>query len=183
MTILIGQFDLLWNRKKMSCIPDKVFRDFHQCWQILSYIPLSDPWDKWKTNNNTCCQYIGYIGGHVTLSLRRWEVTSVRRHIRHQLSILRTSRLVNDASYVKIKRWRSKGMQEQESIMAVGKIRPSGSLFGITCQSLVMRNNDPRTDFSIRISHPWKILLICYMYIIWQEQQHWIYFVSTFWRT
>ena len=29
-----------------SCIPDKVFRDFHQCWQILLYIFLSDPWDR-----------------------------------------------------------------------------------------------------------------------------------------
>ena len=28
--------------KIISCIPDKVFRDF----QILSYISLSDPWDR-----------------------------------------------------------------------------------------------------------------------------------------
>ena len=40
------------------------------------------------------------------------------------------------------------------------KIRPSGSLFGITRQSLVMPNSDPRTDFSVRTSHPWKILII-----------------------
>ena len=40
------------------------------------------------------------------------------------------------------------------------KIRPSGSLFGITRHSLVMPNSDPRTDFSIRTSHPCKILMI-----------------------
>ena len=34
------------------------------------------------------------------------------------------------------------------------KIGPSESLFGITQQSLVMPNSDPRTDFSIRTSHP-----------------------------
>ena len=40
------------------------------------------------------------------------------------------------------------------------KIRLSGSLFGITRQSLVMPISDLRTDFSIRTSHPWKILII-----------------------
>ena len=40
------------------------------------------------------------------------------------------------------------------------KIRPSGSLFGITRQILVMPNSDPRMDFSIRISYPRKILII-----------------------
>ena len=35
------------------------------------------------------------------------------------------------------------------------KIRPSGTLFG-----LVMPNSDPRTDFSIRTSHPLKILIL-----------------------
>ena len=34
------------------------------------------------------------------------------------------------------------------------KIRPSGSLFGITPQSLVMPNSDPRADFSVSTSHP-----------------------------
>ena len=33
-------------------------------------------------------------------------------------------------------------------------IRPSGSLFGITRQSLVMPNSDARMDFYIRTSHP-----------------------------
>ena len=33
-------------------------------------------------------------------------------------------------------------------------IRPSGSRFAIPRQSLVMRNSDPRTDFSIHTSHP-----------------------------
>ena len=31
---------------QISCIPDKDFRDFRQCWQTLSYIPLSDPWGR-----------------------------------------------------------------------------------------------------------------------------------------
>ena len=34
-----------WTHTCFSCIPDRVFCDFHQCWQILSYIPLSNPWD------------------------------------------------------------------------------------------------------------------------------------------
>ena len=33
-------------KKGISCIPDKYFRNFHQCLQILSYIVLSDPWDR-----------------------------------------------------------------------------------------------------------------------------------------
>ena len=33
------------------------------------------------------------------------------------------------------------------------KIGPSGSLFDITRQSLVMPNSDPRTDFCIRTSY------------------------------
>ena len=33
------------------------------------------------------------------------------------------------------------------------KIRPSGSLFGITRQSLVMPNSDPGMEFSIRMTH------------------------------
>ena len=117
-----------------SCImiPNKVFRNFHQCWQTLSYILLSDPWDRLKTNNNTCCQYIGCIEGHVTLSLRRCELTSLRRHIRRHLSIWRTSTsLLNGDSFVKIKRWRPKGMQEKESVMVVWCRKKNPSL-GIT---------------------------------------------------
>ena len=54
-------------------------------------------------------------------------------------------------------------MQENESVMVVwcGYKNPfSGSLFGITRQNLVMPNSDPRTDFSIRTSHPLNILII-----------------------
>ena len=40
------------------------------------------------------------------------------------------------------------------------KIRPSGSLFGITWHSLMMPNSDPWTEFSIRTSYLWKILII-----------------------
>ena len=61
-------------------------------------------------NNSTICQYIGCIGGQVTLSLRNWELTSSQCHIRHQLSIWQTSTwLVNGNSYIKIKCWRSNG--------------------------------------------------------------------------
>ena len=53
-------------------------------------------------------------------------------------------------------------MQEKNLSWLFGadrKIRPSGSLFGITQKSLVMPNIDPRTDFSICTSHPGKILI------------------------
>ena len=40
------------------------------------------------------------------------------------------------------------------------KIHPSGSLFGITQQSLVMPNSYPRKGFSVCTSHSWKILII-----------------------
>ena len=115
-----------------SCIPDKVFRECHQYWLIsfLTYPYPTRGTDK-KMNNETCCQYIGCIGGHVTLSLRRWELTSLRRHIRRQFSKWRTQRigtwLVHGDSYIKIRRWYSKGVQEKESIMVVqyGQKNPS----------------------------------------------------------
>ena len=37
------------------------------------------------------CQYIGCIGGHITLLLRHWDLMSVRHHIRRQLLIWQTS--------------------------------------------------------------------------------------------
>ena len=49
--------------------------------------------------------------------------------------------------FYKLKHSKSKGMQEKESNMSVrcGKKIPSlASLFGITLQSLVMPNSDPR---------------------------------------
>ena len=46
------------------------------------------------------------------------------------------------------------------------KIRPSGSLFGITRLCQVIPISDPGTDFSIRTSHPWKILIFCYTLLI-----------------
>ena len=50
------------------------------------------------------------------------------------------------------------------------KIHPSGSLFGITRHSR-MPNSDPRIDFSIRTSHPWKLLIFLHT---WQEfLRHW----------
>ena len=51
------------------------------------------------------------------------------------------------------------------------KICPSESLFGITQQSLVMPNTDPRKNFSIRTSHPWKILI----FYIWPKHFSIIY--------
>ena len=44
-----------------------------------------------NTNKNMICQYIGCIGGHVTLSIRRYRLTSLRRHIWRQLLIWWTS--------------------------------------------------------------------------------------------
>ena len=164
----------MWKGSRFSCIPYKVFRDFHQCWQILSY--PSDPSDRYKMNNNTCCQCIGCIGGHVTLSLRRWELTSLR--ITYDVSFQYGRRqhvgmrLVNGDSFVKFKRWRSKGMQEKELSWLFGadrKICPSGSLCGITRQSLVMSNSDHWTDFSVRISHPGKIFVFS---LLWDVSIH-----------
>ena len=60
---------------------------------------------------------MGCIGDDVTLSVRRLELTSLRRHIRRQIQNGGRQRigpgLVNGVSFVKIKRWRSKGMQEK----------------------------------------------------------------------
>ena len=110
-----------------------------------------------KKNTTTYCQYTGCVGGQVTLSLRRWELTSLRRHIRRQLSIWRTSTwLVNGASYLKIKCWRSKDMQENESVR-IEKAVP---------RDHCLPNSDFRTDVSIRTSYSWKILTILYMYIL-----------------
>ena len=154
-----------------SCIPDKLFRNFHQCWQILSYIPLFNPWDRQKTNNNTCCQYIGCIGGHVTLSLRRCKLTSLRCRIRLQLSIWRTSRYRNvtlmATPMLKSNAGDQKICKKKNISWLFGadrKIRPSGSLFGITQQSLVTPNSDPQTDFSIRTSQQWKIFIILHVH-------------------
>ena len=59
--------------KHISCI---VFHNFHQCWQILSYTPLSNPWDRKEknNNNNTCCQSISCIGVHITVGERGGSV-------------------------------------------------------------------------------------------------------------
>ena len=48
------------------------------------------------------------------------------------------------------------------------KIRPSGSLFGITRQSVVMSNSDTRTDFSIRTSlMKYTHILPTFSYFLW----------------
>ena len=56
-----------------------------------------------KMNNNMCCQYIGRIWGHVTLSLSRWDFTPLRRHIR-QLSIWWASTYRNMTRYWRLLR-------------------------------------------------------------------------------
>ena len=68
--------------------------------------------------------------------------------------------LVYGDSYVTFKHSGSKGMQEKESIMVVWCRQKKLSLSTLLC--LVMPNSDPRTDFYIRTSHPWKILIICF---------------------
>ena len=42
--ITVKWYTYTW--KILSCIPEKIFRIFHQYWQILNYIPLSDTWDR-----------------------------------------------------------------------------------------------------------------------------------------
>ena len=107
----------------ISCIPDKLFRDFHQCWQILYYIPIFDPWDRKNSKNNMCCQYIGCIGGHVNSVVKTLGVDfiTMSHDINFQYGGHQHIRmlLVNGDFYVKIKCYRSKGMQEKDSIMVV----------------------------------------------------------------
>ena len=105
-----------------SCILNTAFRNFHQYWHIVFYIHISDRGIDKKMNNNTSCQYIGCIGGHVTLSWRCVKVTSLQHDIQRQFSVWRTSAyrdmtFFNGNFYAKIKWWRWKGMQEKESIM------------------------------------------------------------------
>ena len=69
-----------------------------------SYLTYSsDPVGQIKKKNNTCCQYIVCIRDYVILSLKdvlswrhwRFELTSLRRQIRRQLSIWRASKYRN----------------------------------------------------------------------------------------
>ena len=65
--------------------------------------------------------------------------------------------------YFKIKHSKSKVLQEKNQTWVFGadrKLLPSRSLFCITRQSLLMPNSNPRDEFSIRTSHPCKILII-----------------------
>ena len=143
-----------------------------KCWRRTTdaclYYKLTSPKaQRWAKNRKTTRVANTWVVYRVTLSLRRFELTSLRCHTRRQFQYGGCQRigtwLVNGDSYVKIKRRGSKGMQEKKkTIMVVWcgcKNPSSGSLFGITRQSLVMPNNDSRTDFSMRTSHPWKILM------------------------
>ena len=122
-------------RPSISCIQDSVSAIFTSA--DKSYITYPYPTcgiDK-KTNNNMYCQYIGCIGGHITLSLRHWELTSLRRHIWCQLSMWRMSAYRNDATPTLKSNAGSKGLQDKNLSWLFGadrKIHPSGSLFGIT---------------------------------------------------
>ena len=78
---------------------------------------------KKRITNNTCCQYIGCIGTHVTLSLRRcsWHPCHVTCDVNFQYGgrQRKAKSLVSGDSCIKIKHWRSKGIQEKVSIMVV----------------------------------------------------------------
>ena len=144
-----------------SCIPDKVFRDFHKCRQISSYIPLFDPWDEYKTNNNTCCQYICCIGGHVKLTSHTTSTFNMADvNVKQHDSFMATLTLKSNAGDRKV--CKKKNLKSW-LFGADRKNRPSGSLFGITLQSLVMPNSDPGTDFSIHASHS---CLIIFSYFV-----------------
>ena len=62
---------------------------------------------------------------------------------------------VNGNSYITIKRWRSKGLQENDWI-----------------KSLVMPNSDPQTDFSICTSHSWKIIILLQGPVVISRDHH-----------
>ena len=99
-----------------------------------------------KMNNNM-------LSMHWLYRMSRYSIINFQ-YGRHQR---KETLLVNCDIYMKSKRKISKCMQAKESIRnfdADRKICPSGSLFGITWQSLVMPNSDAWTDFSIGTSHP-----------------------------
>ena len=111
-----------------------------------------------KRNNNICCQYIGCIEGHITLSLRRWEQCHI---IQCQFQYGKCQRigtwLINGDYYLKIKCSRSKGIYH-------GCLVQKNLFLGITVWHHLAKprdaNSDPWADFSIRTSHPWKILIV-----------------------
>ena len=107
--------DILMNLKKVSCIPDKVFRHRDVTYEV----------------------YFQYGG-------------------RQRDSLMATPTLKSNAGDQKV----CKKKNLSCFFGADRKIRPSRSLFGITQRSLVMPNIDPRADFSIRTSHPWKIIIL-----------------------
>ena len=104
----------------------------------------------WKPNNM-----------HLNVSWHHYDVTydvnfqyGGHQHIR--------TLLVNGTSTLKSNFGDQKACKKKNLSWLFGvdrKIRPLGSLFGITRLSLVMLNSDPRTEFSIHTSHPWKILI------------------------
>ena len=89
----------------LSCMSDKVFHDFYQCWQNLSCIPLSNQWDRScnsvvKTDFGS---WLHCVVTYVNFQYGGWQSIGPWP--------------INSDSYVKIKCWRSNDMQEKESIM------------------------------------------------------------------
>ena len=131
---------------------------FPRCSPVLTNLILhtlirplgSDPWDRYKTNRNTCRQYIGFYSWSPNSVVKTlWIDCITTSHMTPTVNICGRQHTGTCASYVKIKRWRSKICKKKNLswlFCADRKIGPSGSLFGITRQSLVMPNSDPRTD-------------------------------------
>ena len=133
--------------------------------------------------NNTCCQYIGCIGGRVTLLLRCCSWCIVMSHMTSTFNMVDVNIKQHDSFMatptLKSKAGDRKLCKKKNRSWLFGadrKIHLSRSLFGITWQlgnpSLRITvwhhsakpraaNSDPRTDFSIGTSHSWKILIIC----------------------
>ena len=93
------------NVNSLSCIPDKVFRDFHRGRQTWSYIPLSDPWGRQKritarvVYRRSSDSFVQTLGVDIIATLHNTSAFNMASTL-----------LVNGDSYVKIKRWSSNGM-------------------------------------------------------------------------
>ena len=132
-----------------------------------SYLTYPYP-TRWvdKIRITTCvCQYIGCLGGHITLSLDfgSWRHCNVTYDINFQYSgCQRTGTWLIYGDSLQLNAGDQKVCKKKNLSWSFGadrKFHPSGSLFGITRHSLVMPNSDPWTDFSVC----WKILIILLM--------------------
>ena len=116
---------------------------------------------KIKTKNNTYCQYIGCIGGHVTLLLRVDVIaTSHKTSVFNMADVNikeRDSFMV--IPMLELEKYARKRIYYDCSVRTENSV-PRDHCFGISWQNLVMPNSDPRTDFAVRTSHPWTILIV-----------------------